>query len=65
MKTPIILVGTKCDLEEKKKEDNLDLKFPIFKVSSKTGTNVEEVFMKLSEIPKKNFKNHKNVCKIM
>jgi GTPase SAR1 family protein len=45
---PIILVGNECDLEEKKKEDNFnDLKFPIFKVSSKTGTNVEEVFMKM------------------
>jgi GTPase KRas len=58
---PIILVGTKCDLEEirkisteeeKKKADSFNAGFPFFEVSSKNGTNIEEVFMKLLEISK-------------
>ena len=66
-KTPIILVGNKKDLENKRiisEEEGRkiaeDYNFKFYETSAKTGENVNEIFQKLFEITVKNLKNQKN-----
>jgi GTPase SAR1 family protein len=69
---PIVLVGTKCDLEyerEVSKEDGekkaIKYNIKFFEVSSKTGVNVDHAFFALAEQIQKKPKQSSKGCNIM
>ncbi|KAJ5077376.1 rab/gtpase [Anaeramoeba ignava] len=69
-KIPFILIGNKCDLEDERfisKEEGQEfadkLKIPFYEVSAKTGFNIDNAFLDLTEISLENLDVDENQIK--